>query len=208
MAWIVRGLICYFYEMGARCEPLNLHRRHHHHCSYLPSRIVATVVVSPFPLRVTVIPFTLTLGPILDQGVTVLFELKRYHWHAPPRETSTRSALQRLGHTVALDICKFFQNPINSIHINIQFSICLISALLFRVNHERMDGTYFVTLLMNLESADTRVILDAARNVAHEWLQARVDHWVRLHVPLSDESHLANWTLIRSFISMAPNMRL
>ena len=63
-------------------------------------------------------------------------------------------------------------------------------------------------LLMHSEPAGPRVLFITAFKIADEGLRARMNHAVRLHVPLRDESHLAHGALERPLASVAPDVRL
>ena len=63
-------------------------------------------------------------------------------------------------------------------------------------------------LLVHSEPACSRVLFITAFEIAHEGLRARMNHAMRLHVPLRDESHLAHRTLERPLASVAPYVRL
>ena len=63
-------------------------------------------------------------------------------------------------------------------------------------------------LLMHSEPACSRVLFITAFKIAHKGLRARMNHTMRLHVPLRDKSHLAHRALERPLASVAPDVRL
>ena len=65
-----------------------------------------------------------------------------------------------------------------------------------------------MNLLMYPETPGSGILFIAAFNMAHEGLDARVDHFMCLHVPLSDKPQVALRALEGPFACVTPDMRL
>ena len=65
-----------------------------------------------------------------------------------------------------------------------------------------------MNLLVYPETPGSRILFIAAFYLTHEGLDASVDHFMCLHVPLSDEPQVALRALEGPFACVTPDMRL